>query len=158
MKKKTLIIGVTVLIIILYFILNKDTTNSDIQSQQEITFNAKEDPELVEMLEDSPPSGSFFKIDNDFETGKITIEQMYAYKLVAMFNSSLLKERYSADSQPPLQGDTILMVLEEDFDNLSPEMQEIITPMLLSFSDENSFFFIDNIQLRTEIISKLAQL
>ena len=161
--KKNILIGIVVIIILalLFILFGKDDEGIPPSEQQELAsenFNIEDFPETADMLKDSPPPSSFSLIDSDLENSEITLDQMYAYKLVDMFDSSLLKEKYKSDTQVRLQGDTILMSIQEDFDSLTPKTQELIQPMLLPFSNEDSFFYHDSYEFRQQIISELAKL
>jgi len=162
MKKKIYIIVFLLLVfVVLFFVFTeKDASNNNDPISQEQAENLDSlagDKELELMMEETIEESSFSKIDDNFKEGKITLDEMYTYKLIAMFAPDKLQEEYEADKIDAMAGDRIVMTIKEDWDKLKPETQEKFESFLLSFSDENSFFYHGNYELRKEIINNLVK-
>lgn len=149
--KKNIVIIVIILAVTL-FVMFLVTNNSSAPSKENPDF------EIIQELEEELLPTSFHKIEDDFNKEMITRDQMYAYKLVSMYDSSQLHEKYQSDVKIRLEGDTILMVIQENFENLKPETQELLAPLLLPFTNGDSFFHLDNQDLQVSIINDLAKL
>lgn len=158
--KKFIIIAILILAGTLWLFLSDSKVAKQTQQEQgaaeETTSTREEDSELAEMFVEPVAPTSFGLIDEAYESEEITLDQMYAYKLVAMFRAEKLPEAYYAEVADPLRGDRLIMMIQEDWDTLQPETQSAMEALLLPFSDEESFFFHDNYDLREEVISNLA--
>jgi hypothetical protein len=162
MRKITIIIFVVLVIIALFFVFGGKNETKKIEPDNKVEENTKEvslrvDEELAPMKEKGVEQGSFSKIDEDFKNGKITLDEMYTYKLISMFGADKLPEKYSSDNMNNLRGDRIIMMIREDWDKLKPETQRSLELFVLSPTDEKSFFYHSNFKLREEIINNLTK-
>lgn len=161
--KKILIFIVIIVIIGLFFIGGDEDTSSNQVSQE---YSSKENAKIVdddfqeivklsqeEVLEPS----TFSLIEEAYNNGDITLDEVFGYKLVAMFDVEQLPEKYNAGAPQSLEGDMILTEIKESWDFLDEETQELFAPMFLSPEEEGAFFHPANVEVRENLISTLAQ-
>jgi hypothetical protein len=166
MKKNVIIavvVAIAILIVVLgIFVFAKKSAEEGVEmnsnkSEEVNVISAPVDKELELMEVEEYEIGAFAKIDEDLANGEITLDEMYIYKLLAMYGYEKLPEKYTSANVDPLRGDRIIMMIQEDWERLEVETQEILEPFILSFSDKNSFFYHDNYEFREEIISNLSK-
>jgi hypothetical protein len=90
------------------------------------------------VLRGAPGPSSFDLIDADLEAGQIDEEEALLYTTFAVFGDSRLPPEYEADNGH-VDDTLILQRLSAEFDGLSPETQDLVSPFMLPPSAPGSW-------------------
>jgi hypothetical protein len=139
---------------------SKESVQVDNTHEQQ-TKRAIDDSDFLEMVVnetmDTRAQSTFDIIETAYTQGEISLDTALRLKVLALFDAQQVPEEFAGNALGNLEGDMILVEIREQWDQLDEETQKLFEPMFLDPSEEGAFFHPANIEVRQDIISKLAQ-